>query len=80
MNAVVSPIATGHQLIPADVGIGLRPEHHALVLDQQPQVAWFEVRAETLWGRGDWLRDVESVGRDSGRISANVTGNAVLTS
>jgi uncharacterized protein len=64
MNAVVSPIASGHRLIPAEVGIGLRPEHHALVLDQQPQVAWFEVRAETLWGRGDWLRDVESVGRD----------------
>jgi uncharacterized protein (UPF0276 family) len=65
MNAVIStPSAGGYRLIPADVGIGLCPEHHALVLDQQPQVAWFEVRAETLLARGDWLREVESVGRD----------------
>jgi uncharacterized protein len=65
MNAVIStPMAGGYRLIPADVGIGLCPEHHALVLGQQPQVPWFEVRAETLLARGEWLREVESVGRD----------------
>jgi len=73
MNAVVSPLASGYRLIPADVGIGLCPEHHALVLDRQPQVAWFEVRAETLWGHGDWLRDVVSVGRDY-PLSVHATG------
>jgi hypothetical protein len=45
--------------IPVDVGIELRPEHHALVLERRPAVAWFEVRAETLLSRGDGLRAVE---------------------
>jgi uncharacterized protein (UPF0276 family) len=74
MNAVIStPMAGGYRLIPADVGIGLCPEHHALVLGQQPQVPWFEVRAETLLARGDWLREVESVGRDY-PLSVHATG------
>jgi uncharacterized protein len=55
---------SGLRTIPLDVGIGLCPEHHALVLDHQPEVAWFEVQAEPLLTRGDWLRDVESVARD----------------
>lgn len=54
----------GFRPIPLDVGIGLCPEHHALVLDHQPAVAWFEVQAEPLLTRGDWLRDVECVARD----------------
>ena len=74
MNAVIStPMAGGYRLIPGDVGIGLYPEHHALVLGQQPQVPWFEVRAETLLARGDWLREVESVGRDY-PLSVHATG------
>jgi uncharacterized protein (UPF0276 family) len=52
------------QPIPVDVGISLRPEHHALVLARRPAVAWFEVQAETLVSHGDGLRDVESVARD----------------
>src|SRR5277367_1673948 len=52
------------QPIPVDVGISLRPEHHALVLARRPAVAWFEVQAETLLSRSDGLRDVESVARD----------------
>ena len=52
------------QPIPVDVGISLRPEHHALVLARRPAVAWFEVQAETLLSHGDGLRDVESVARD----------------
>jgi hypothetical protein len=47
-----------------DVGIELRPEHHALVLERRPAVAWFEVRAETLLSRGDGLRAVELVARE----------------
>jgi uncharacterized protein (UPF0276 family) len=74
MNAVIStPMAGGYRLIPGDVGIGLYPEHHALVLGHQPQVPWFEVRAETLLARGDWLREAESVGRDY-PLSVHATG------
>jgi uncharacterized protein len=50
--------------IPVDVGIKLRPEHHALVLERRPAVAWFEVQAETLLTRGDGLRDVELIARE----------------
>jgi hypothetical protein len=50
--------------IPVDVGITLRPEHHALVLERRPAVAWFEVQAETLLTRGDGLRDVKLVARE----------------
>jgi uncharacterized protein len=55
---------SGFRPIPLDVGIGLCPEHHALMLDHQPAVAWFEVQAAPLLARGDWLRAVESVARD----------------
>jgi uncharacterized protein (UPF0276 family) len=55
---------SGFRPIPLDVGIGLCPEHHALMLDRQPAVAWFEVQAGPLLTRGDWLRAVESVARD----------------
>jgi uncharacterized protein (UPF0276 family) len=65
MNALLSDqIASGYRPIPVDVGIALCPEHHGLVLDQRPKVAWFEVQAETLLSRGDWLRDVASVARN----------------
>jgi hypothetical protein len=50
--------------IPVDIGIGLSPEHHALVRERRPAVAWFEVEAETLLTCGGWLREVESVVRD----------------
>jgi hypothetical protein len=52
------------QPIPVDVGISLRPEHHALVLARRPAVAWFEVQAGTLLSHGDGLRDVECIARD----------------
>jgi len=47
-----------------DVGIELRPEHHALVLERRPAVAWFEVPAETLLTRGDGWRAIELVARE----------------
>lgn len=52
------------QPIPVDVGIELRPEHHALVLERRPAVAWFEVPAETLLTRGDGWRAIELVARE----------------
>lgn len=65
MNAFLSDqTVSSCRPIPVDVGIALCPEHHALVLSQRPEVAWFEVQAETLLSRGDWLRDVASVARD----------------
>jgi hypothetical protein len=74
MNAVLaSHAAGGHRPIPADVGIGLCPDHHALVLDRQPTVAWFEVHADTLLARGDWLREVESIARTAS-LSVHAAG------
>jgi uncharacterized protein (UPF0276 family) len=32
--------------IPAKAGIGLRPQHHALILDERPEAAWLEVHPE----------------------------------
>jgi uncharacterized protein (UPF0276 family) len=65
MNAFLSDqMVSDYRPIPVDVGIALCPEHHGLVLGQRPQVAWFEVQAETLLRRGDWLREVTSVARD----------------
>ena len=34
--------------IPVDVGIGLCPEHHALVLERRPAVAWFDINHDGL--------------------------------
>jgi uncharacterized protein len=41
MQAVLNP-----QPMPARAGIGLRAEHHAAVLSQQPDVGWLEVHSE----------------------------------
>lgn len=73
--SIVQPAraVSGFRPIPLDVGIGLCPERHALMLDHQPAVAWFEVQAEPLLIRGDWLRAVESVARDY-PLSINAAG------
>lgn len=38
--------------LPACVGLGLKSEHVAKILDEQPDVGWFEVHAENYMGAG----------------------------
>lgn len=47
--------------IPAAAGIGLRFPHHQQVLQQQPEVRWFEVHAENYLGGGRVRRTLEAV-------------------
>src|SRR5690242_11037128 len=49
-----------HPLPPAAVGIGLRAEHHAELLETAPRLDFVEVHSENYFGRGGpplhWLR------------------------
>jgi uncharacterized protein len=56
--------ASGHGPIPAAAGIGLRFPHHGHVLQQRPQVAWFEVHAENYLGGGGARRVLERIRAD----------------
>jgi uncharacterized protein (UPF0276 family) len=59
--------------IPAAAGIGLRFPHHGHVLQQRPQVAWFEVHAENYLGGGSVRRVLERV-RDDYPLSLHGVG------
>lgn len=51
--------------VPARAGIGLRAAHHARVVDERPDVAWFEVHAENFFAAGGaQLALLERVRRD----------------
>ena len=50
--------------IPARAGVGLRFRHHQAVLDEHPQVAWFEIHPENYFGGGVPLRHLEAIRRD----------------
>lgn len=47
--------------IPVSAGIGLRFQHHQAVLDERPDIAWFEAHTENYMGRGTPLRYLEAV-------------------
>jgi uncharacterized protein (UPF0276 family) len=51
--------------IPAKAGIGLRFQHHQVVLDQRPDVAWMEVHTENYMGGGTPLRYLDAIRRDT---------------
>lgn len=38
--------------IPADVGIGLKPQHYHTILETLPDIAWFEIHPENYMGQG----------------------------
>ncbi len=40
--------------LPTNAGIGLRSEHYQSVLEDRPEVAWFEVHSENYFGEGGW--------------------------
>src|SRR5436305_13553842 len=52
-------------LIPASAGIGLRFQHHQVVLGIRPDVAWMEVHTENYMGGGTPLRYLDAIRRDS---------------
>ena len=50
--------------IPAQAGIGLRFQHHEVVLEARPDIAWMEVHTENYMGGGTAIRCLESIRRD----------------
>ena len=50
--------------IPAKAGIGLRFQHHQVVLDVRPDVAWMEVHTENYMGGGTPLRYLDDYGAE----------------
>jgi uncharacterized protein (UPF0276 family) len=50
--------------IPAEVGIGLRFQHHQAVVDSKPDIAWMEVHTENYMGGGTPLRYLDAIRRD----------------
>jgi uncharacterized protein (UPF0276 family) len=51
----------GRKSIPAAAGIGLRPLHHAWVIQQRPDAAWFEVHAENFMLHAPLREDLELI-------------------
>jgi len=51
--------------IPAKAGIGLRFQHHQVVLDERPDVAWMEVHTENYMGGGTPLGYLDAVRRNT---------------
>lgn len=49
------PISSLHSVptpVPAAAGAGLKAQHYQIVIDHQPDVAWFEVHPENYMGKG----------------------------
>lgn len=44
--------------IPARAGVGLKPEHYRDILDEFPDIGWFEVHPENYMGAGGWPHHV----------------------
>ena len=50
--------------VPAAAGIGLRFQHHRLVQETRPDVAWLEVHTENYMGGGPSIRTLEAIRRN----------------
>ena len=51
--------------VPARAGIGLKAQHYQQVIEQQPDIGWFEIHPENYMGRGGPpLRYLERIRRD----------------
>ena len=50
--------------IPSKAGVGLRFRHHRAVLDERPDVAWFEVHTENYMSGGPATRYLDAIRRD----------------
>jgi len=51
--------------IPAQAGIGLRFQHHQVVIDTRPAIAWMEVHTENYMGGGTPVRCLEAIRRET---------------
>jgi uncharacterized protein (UPF0276 family) len=56
--------SAGPDPIPAAAGIGLRFQHHRVVAETRPELAWLEVHTENYMGGGMATRYLESIRRD----------------
>jgi uncharacterized protein (UPF0276 family) len=57
-------LAARDSQIPAQAGIGLRFQHHQVVLDTRPDVGWMEVHTENYMGGGSAVGYLEAIRRD----------------
>lgn len=64
--------------IPAKAGIGLRYQHHALVLQNRPPVGWLEVHSENYMGGGAPIRYLDQI-REHYPISLHGVGLSLGT-
>jgi len=60
-SALHQHFASGGRSIPASTGIGLRPPHHAWVIERRPPVSWFEVHAENFMTHGVLVDELDSI-------------------
>jgi uncharacterized protein len=62
MDSALHPhYASGGRPVPALAGIGLRPPHHAWVIERRPPVSWFEVHAENFMTHGVLVDELDSI-------------------
>lgn len=73
MNATVTLADAVSHTIPASAGLGLRFRHHRAVIDEQPDVAWFEVHTENYMGGGPAPQYLDRIRRDY-RVSLHGVG------
>lgn len=52
MQAGVPERCGAEAWMPAEAGVGLKPQHYRVILEQRPAVGWFEVHAENYLGAG----------------------------
>jgi len=68
VSALLAPsraaASAGPDPIPAAAGIGLRFQHHRVVAETRPALAWLEVHTENYMGGGMATRYLESIRRD----------------
>jgi uncharacterized protein len=50
--------------IPHEAGIGLRFQHHRVVAERRPDIAWLEVHTENYMGGGSAVRYLDAIRRD----------------
>jgi len=65
MEEPISPLRTVPALVPQRAGAGLKAQHYQAIIEQQPDVGWFEIHPENYMGRGGPpLRYLERIRRD----------------
>ncbi len=63
--------------IPARAGVGLKPEHYRDILEERPDIGWFEIHAENFMGAGGPPHHVLAAIRASYPISLHGVGLSI---